>query len=167
MRHLGSIILSLFLAPAIYVLVGVGTVFWTKSGDQISGVDYQKLGIAAGALVAAGALYAVLLLVRLSPLGPALAGLLLAGVAAWAKLATETFTDWMPRSILDQNFAGHVPAGPVAVVLGVGLIATLCSPRGWRKSAKPVDDDLLGGGDISSEDTLVYGSPGVYQPLDS
>jgi hypothetical protein len=132
MRHLGSIALSFLLCAAIYVLTGIGSVKWTEA-VAFAPVKYLPLGVALAALIATGLLYSVLLLTRLSPMGPALAGLSLFGVFMWATVASESFTSTVPRGVAGVDPAGWAGAGPIAAVLAVPLIATIVSPRRWRR----------------------------------
>ncbi|MGE5830390.1 MAG: hypothetical protein ACM30G_18790 [Micromonosporaceae bacterium] len=130
MRHLRSILLTLVLTPVIYISVGYGLV-------RAAGVGHLDLGAglaAVTALVLAGALYAVLVLVRLSPAGLVLGGLALLGAGLWAFFGTGSFLGTMPSSVLGQGGV-MLAAAPVAAVLGVPLLATVGSPRRWRESA--------------------------------
>jgi hypothetical protein len=139
MRHLGSIVLSLFLTALVYVLTGVGLANWAlalSSGGTSE--DYVKLGMALAALGVAGVLYGVLTLTRLSPLGPVLSGLALFGLAMWAALAFNSYTDTMPSRILGVDGTDFAAAGSgAAALLAVPLIATVLSPRRWRRWANP------------------------------
>ncbi|GEM_PF-5755696 len=134
MRHLVSIILSLLIAPAVYLLTGLGQLYWTGAGTG-SGIDYTQAGYALAALVGAGALYSILTHTRLSPLGPLLGAVLLLGVAGWAIRFPATFGKYMPNSIIGIQGWGHAAAGPIAVLLAVPLIATIVNPRRWRTVA--------------------------------
>src|SRR5947209_18537814 len=97
MRHLGSIILALILAPVSYVLLALGE---AKFGVGLVGFAVRSSSAALGTLVVAmlvllvaGLLYALLLLLRLSPVGLVLAGLLLLGAQLWATFDLHGFTD--------------------------------------------------------------------------
>jgi hypothetical protein len=134
MRHLGSIVLSLLLAPIVYVLTGVGMV---KSLEAVSAdstrTRYSALAVALVAIAVAGLLYSVLTLVRLSPLGPVLAGLALFTVTVWAVVSTSSFQNAVPHSVFGVRGAVTVPAAGVAALLAVPLLATIVSPRRWRR----------------------------------
>lgn len=130
MRHLRSILLTLVLTPVIYVGTGYGLV-------RAAGIGHLDLGAglaAFTALAVAGALYAVLVLVRLSPAGLVIGGLTLLGAGLWAFFGTGSFLDAMPSSLLGQRGV-MLAAAPVATVLGLPLLATVGSPRRWRESA--------------------------------
>ena len=136
MRHLGSIVLSMLLVPIVYVLTGIGLVDWSVA-ESGSSLDYPRLAVALVTLLGAGLAYAVLVLARLSPLGLILAGLALFGVSMWETLANDSFQHTMPRSILGVDQAGWATAGPVSALLALPLIATVISPRRWRRWANP------------------------------
>lgn len=135
MRHLGSVFLSLLLVPVSYVSLGVGMSYWQQ--HLVTGEEYtDKLTVALVAFAVAGLAYSVLVLARLSPLGLVLGGLALAGVSGWALLATDVFEETVPRDIAGVNGAGWA-ASPLTLVLAVPLLATIASPRRWRRWANP------------------------------
>ena len=132
MRHLGSLVLSLVLAPLIWVLTGMGLAdFGTHlaSGDSL-GTD-GILGLAE--LIGAGVLLAVLVLSRLSPLGVGLAGLIFIGMTLWAAVDASSLIDAMPDSVLGRDGALTVPAGGPGLLMGVPLVLSVLVPRRWRK----------------------------------
>src|SRR5437763_1878158 len=135
MRHLGSILLSLVLAAGVYVLVGIGSV---RLGVAlaITGHDYTNEAIGAAALLAAGALYAAMVLPRLSPLGPLLAALAFLGVEVYALVAREQFAQQFDKSLLGAHGALAAPVlFGVPLLLAVPLLATMLSPQRWRGTA--------------------------------
>src|SRR5438552_4328387 len=137
MRHLGSIVLSLVIAPVVYLLGGIGLVKMASSMTESGASKYGSLAVALAALLVAGLLYTVLVLARLSPLGPVLAGIALFSVTMWAVVNTDSFAKAMPRSVLGVSGALLAPAGGLAALLAVPLIAMIASPRRWRKFANP------------------------------
>lgn len=141
MRHLGSLVLSLILGALAYVLAGIGIVKYLDAqrdllDDELSG--YLPLTLAIGALVAAGCAYSLMILTRLSPLGPVLVSLALFGVAMWSMFDARGFGDTMPDELLGVDGALTAPAGPVALLLSVPLLLTLFSARRWRRYAYPM-----------------------------
>jgi hypothetical protein len=147
MRHLGSILLSLVLAPIIWLAAGVGL---SKISEGFTtDPDYLAAFVGVLALGLAGLLYSVLMLARLSPLGPILAGLLYFGVSMWALANPESLANVLPQDILGVDGAGTAPAGGVAVLLAVPLLATVASPRRWRRYDRA---------DAATHPTM-YGSP--------
>jgi hypothetical protein len=132
MRHLGSLVLSLVLAPLIWVLAGMGLVDFgahLASGDSL-GTD-GLLGLAE--LIGAGVLLAVLLLSRLSPLGVGLAGLIFIGLSLWAAVDASSLIDAMPESVLGRDGALTIPAGGTGLLIGIPLVLSVLVPRRWRK----------------------------------
>src|SRR5712664_2078250 len=118
MRHLLSLVLGLVLAPLIYIAAGF-------SAYQLGSVDIEK-GVALGtallglaSAVAAGGLYSVLVMARLSPFGPVVAGLLYLGVSIWVGLAPSNFFHTLPDSFFGNGFVLILPAGWGTAVLAV------------------------------------------------
>ena len=132
MRHLLSIVLSLVLAPVIYGGVGYAAVKFAASGPSEPTTSQVLLGLLG--VVVAGGLYAPLMLARISPVGPALAGLAFLGVTLWALFDRDGFVDLMPASMLGARGALWVPAGAVSGMLAVPLLLTMASPRRWRRT---------------------------------
>jgi hypothetical protein len=132
MRHLWSLVLSLALTPLIYISAGLSAV---KFGDA------RGLGMTAGlgllAAFVAGALYAVLVMSRLSPVGPIVAGLIYLGVTFWAVLDRSGFESVIPADILGQKGLLHVPVGMGTALLAAPLLLTVFSPRRWRSTEAP------------------------------
>jgi hypothetical protein len=133
MRHLGSLVLSLIAGALVYVLLGVTFVKWVEALGESGGSKYGAFAIAVAAAIVAGALYALLVLARLSPLGLVLLGLLYYVVALWAFFGQSGFADLMPDDILGVKNAGIAAAGPDLLLLGTPLLATIVSPRRWRR----------------------------------
>jgi hypothetical protein len=137
MRHLGSIALSLLLGPIVYAFVGVGLVNVTGAPADWYKTDPAPVLTGLAAYGVAGLLYAVLMMTRISPLGPVLAGLGYAGLTAWALFDGESMTDALSYRIGDSDEVLTRPAYGVALLLAVPLLATIVSPRRWRRSANP------------------------------
>jgi hypothetical protein len=133
MRHLGSLVLSLIAGALIYVLLGVTFAKWGEALAESGGSKYGDFAISIGAALVAGGLYAILVLARLSPLGLVLLGLLYYVVAFWAFLGQSSFSDIMPHSIAGVENAGLIAAGPDLILVGTPLLATVFSPRRWRR----------------------------------
>src|SRR5438874_2721190 len=134
MRHLGSILLSLVLAAGVYVLVGIGSV---RLGVAlaITGHDYTNEAIGAAALLAAGALYAAMVLPRLSPLGPLLAALAFLGVEVYALVARgRTVRGGTVRGGAGRGATRRLPAVPAA---GGGLVLAAAVQRVPATAAVP------------------------------
>lgn len=125
MRHLVSVVLGPVLGVVAYVLFGFG-VGRTSIEDGWTGDN--ALGVLA--LVGAGAAYAVLVVPRLSPLGPALVGVAYLLLGLWLVSDVSSFVDTMPSNILEIDNAGF-GAGTILVALAIPLLATLLSPNRW------------------------------------
>ncbi|GIF98441.1 hypothetical protein [Catellatospora citrea] len=141
MRHIGSFLLALVFAPAIFLLTGTGLsafqTMWLSGGAPSAVVD---TAVAAGALLLASALYAILTMVRLSPVGPFLAGLGMFGMSAWAAGSPESYADTF--ALLDVHMGGAVGQSGLGLVLALPLLATVVSPRRWRKHERLADETV-------------------------
>jgi hypothetical protein len=141
MRHLGSIVLSIVLAPIIYLLVGVGEIKFATNGATVAAgqsTDWTAIGIGVGALIVAGALYAVLAMTRISPLGPVIAAILYIAASAWAVENLANLVKLIGSSTLGVSGAQEAPLSGVALFMAIPLLATIVSPRRWRGKDKPM-----------------------------
>nr|MDT0657860.1 hypothetical protein [Micromonospora sp. DSM 115978] len=132
MRHLGSLLLSALLAPVIWLLTGYGLNEYLQNRAR-SGELRWELALAAGALLVAGAGYALLLLPRLSPVGPVLAGLAFLAMVGWSAFDPAGLYRVGPDEILGITNPLPYPAEGYAALLAVPLLATIFSPRRWRR----------------------------------
>jgi hypothetical protein len=142
MRHLLSLVLGLVLAPLIYIAAGYSAIKLDEShtGGQLHLVP-AVFGIVA-ALVAGG-LFALLVMARLSPVGPVLAGLLYLGITLWAEFSPSSFLDVVPSRVFGVDGLLRVPVGFGVILLAVPLLFTIFSPRRWRRLAQPVPAGYL------------------------
>src|SRR3954470_5267926 len=168
MRHLGSIVVSLLLGPIVYVLTGVGLVrLAAASGDWYS-TDPQPVAIGLGALVGAGVLYAILVLVRLSPLGPVLVGLGYLGLTAWGLLRPDSLTGLIPAHYVGSAGVTGGPTFGVSLLLAVPLLATIRRPRRWRRrpdAVGPSTEDTAAGDPTSAGPSYPnYPGAPIYTP---
>ena len=136
MRHLLSVLLSLVLAPLVYVASGYSAAQFGEANAN-GQIDITPAALALTAAVAAGGLYALLVMARLSPVGPALAGLLYLGVTLWALLSRASFEDTVPADLLGAEGALHAPVGAGTTLLSIPLLLTVVSSRRWRRTAEP------------------------------
>lgn len=139
MRHLGSLLLALVLAPATWVLTGVGVSKFAEGRAESAELG-MDLSIGLAAMLGAGLCYAVLLLPRLSPLGPVLAGLAFLGMVGWRVLDLPGFTRYVPEDVVNVDSALRLPAEGYAALLAVPLLALLFSARRWRRHEYPPAD---------------------------
>jgi hypothetical protein len=167
MRHLISLVLGVILAPLIYVMAGMAD---SKLSDYV--VDHNKVGtvgltVGLAYAVGAGALYAVLVLPRLSPVGPVLAGLVLLAAPVW-HILDAGFASRLPSSVLGAHGALQSAANPTLMIAAVGLVCTVFSPRRWRSSAEPAEaDDATVTSTFAtsaSSTSPAYQPSGVYTP---
>jgi hypothetical protein len=132
MRHLWSLLLALVLTPLIYAAAGVSAV-------RLS--DARGFGTAAGiglaAALIAGGLYAVLVMLRLSPVGPVAAGLAYLGVTIWALVDRSGFERALPANLFGEEGALHRPVGMGTALLAGPLLLTVFSTRRWRGTDEP------------------------------
>jgi hypothetical protein len=163
MRHLGSIVLSLILAPAIYLLAGIGLAEALENSTVV-GVHLDRLKVTVGilALVGAGLLYCLLVLTRLSPIGPVLASLLYFTVSIWALFAYHSLGRVLPDPVLGVRGAADLPLNGVSLVLAVPLLLTVVSPRRWRRYAQPPAPSTL-----NYPPPPAPWQPSYQQPLDT
>ncbi|NUT32432.1 MAG: hypothetical protein HOV79_05085, partial [Hamadaea sp.] len=140
MRHLGSLLLAAILAPIVYLLTGLGLSAFGEAAPR--GVEARPMAtvIALATLVVGGGVYAVLVMARLSPVGPALAGFFFLGMPAWPLVGMESYADTLREigarfELLGVPIRGIdlVGSSGLGVLLAVPLIATLASPRRWSR----------------------------------
>jgi hypothetical protein len=157
MRHVLSVVLGIVLAPLIYIAAGVSAVKFTES--RVGGsLELAPTAIALSAALAAGGLYALLVMARLSPVGPVLAGLIYLGATIWALVSPSSFTDTLPGDLFSVEGALYAPVGMGTVILAVPLLVTVFSPRRWRRYAN--GGAAVGGYQASP----VYTTPGSAAP---
>jgi hypothetical protein len=134
-RHLRSILYTLVLAPAVWILCGVGFDHELTGRARDNGGLESLSGVLL--LLLAGAAYAILLFAPISPLGPSLAGLALLAVGAWARLAPESYADVWPAKVASDGFDVSTPGYGLAVLLAVPLLGTALSARRWAGYEPP------------------------------
>jgi hypothetical protein len=132
MRHLWSLLLAVGLTPLIYAAAGVSAVRLADARELGA-----SAGIGLGAGLLAGGLYALLVMVRLSPVGPVVAGLAYLGVTIWALLDRDGFTSVIPANLFNEVGALHRPVGMGTALLAAPLIITVFSAGRWRGTKAP------------------------------
>lgn len=154
MRHLGSLLLALLVAPLALVLTlrGLGS-FLDATGARPP--DPLATATAISALGLAGLLLALLMLPRFSPLGPMLAGAGYLGVGLWGLADLSHLQAQVPPELLVglDDRATAVTAA-VSPLLAVPLLVTLFSARRWRGRERPAGAAPAAG----------YGQPAGYPP---
>jgi hypothetical protein len=132
MRHVWSLLLALVLTPLIYAAAGVSAV---RLSDARGLNVTVGVGLAAG--LAAGCLYALLVMARLSPVGPTVAGLIYLGVTIYALVDRSGFESLIPADLFGEQGALRRPVGAGTALLAAPLILTVFSSRRWRDPAQP------------------------------
>src|SRR4051794_13552829 len=136
LRHIRSILYSLVLAPAAWVLTAVGlTGDLTARGREGFAVE-NFTGLLL--LLLAGAAYGILVLGPFSPAGPLAAGVVYLAISAWALMAPAAYADVWPPSVAKDGFDLSRPGYGLATILAVPLICTALSARRWAKYEPPV-----------------------------
>ncbi|MFI7541755.1 hypothetical protein [Actinoplanes sp. NPDC049599] len=135
MRHLRSVLYSLVLAPAVWILCGVGFDQDLTGRARDNGGIESLSGVLL--LLLAGAAYAILLFSPISPAGPLLAGLAFAGVGAWARIAPDSYAGVWPANVAEDGFDLSTPGYGLAVLLAVPLLCVALSARRWRGYEPP------------------------------
>lgn len=166
MRHLRSILYALVLAPAVWVLCGVGF-----TGDLIgrardtSGSIESLIGVLM--LLLAGAAYAILVFSPISPAGPLLTGLAFLGAGLWALAEPASYAAQWPPSLSREGFDVSLPGYGLAFLLAVPMICTGLSVRRWARYEPPVLPVIgalgrarVAGTPIAVSETTVLPAPG-------
>ncbi len=137
MRHIGSLVLAVLLAPVVLLLVGRGLSWTLVATTSPSGVDELASMFAISAVVLAGGGYALLTLPRFSPLGPVVAGVAYVGFGVWGLLDPVGLIRVLPgRPYVMEDEAVPVTAA-VALLLAMPLLLTMLSVRRWAGEPRP------------------------------
>lgn len=131
MRHLGSVVLTLLVAPLVLLLAGRGLTAFTDAAGG-SRTDPLATAVALAALAAGGLLYAGLTVPPLSPLGPLVGGGLYLTFGAVILLGPADLLDRLPVGGVRLDQAQVTAAAAVAVLLALPLLLTVFSRRRWR-----------------------------------
>ena len=135
MRHLRSILYALVLAPAAWILCGVGFDQDLTGRARDNGGPESVGGLLL--LLLAGAAYAILLFAPISPAGPLLAGLAFLGVGIWARVAPDAYAGVWPADVTKDGFNVSTPGYGLALLLAVPLLSTALSARRWAGYEPP------------------------------
>jgi len=137
LRHVRSILYALVLAPAVWVLCGVGfTPELAGRGRDTGGTVESLTGLLL--LLLAGAAYAILVFAPISPAGPTLAGLTFLGMGLWAFADPASYAAQWPPELSKETFNLSLPGYGLALVLAVPMICTVLSARRWARYEPPV-----------------------------
>jgi hypothetical protein len=143
MRHLGSLLAGVLIAPVAWVLIALGQ---QKSASTISSwvsdSTYHTADLIAPAayLVAAGILLGLVATLRISPLGAVVAGAFYVGVYATLFVNPLSAMKTIPNRLsgLGQAVDPRVPvANGTLALIGVALLIAAFSAKRWRRWPVP------------------------------
>lgn len=137
MRHLGSIVLALIgvvLLPALLVMGFTKVVAAGIYGGQP--LDHNLLAAGLVLLALAGVVYAALMVMRLSPLGLFVAGLLLATGSLIVMDERQRVLSYLPSRLLGQTDVQWLAPAPYVFVLSIPLLLSIFSTWRWRRRGR-------------------------------
>lgn len=135
MRHVRSILYALVLSLAVWILCGVG--FTQDLTGRARDAGSVETASAILLLVLAGAAYAILVFSPISPLGPAVFGLLFLAISLWAVIAPDSYAGVWPAGVTKEGFDLSRPGYALAILLAVPMLCTALSVRRWRGYEPP------------------------------
>jgi hypothetical protein len=138
MRHFGSLVAGLVVAPLAWVLIAAGQprmerIYdrWSTADEIYTGDVLRPLGLVLGA----GLLLGLIVALRLSPVGPLVAGVLYLGVYGYALREPTWVVDTLPRFEINGYPVDTVPPftnGTIALAGAILVVAAL-SRRRWQR----------------------------------
>jgi hypothetical protein len=136
MRHLWSLIAGVVLAPIVWAVAAYGQAVTAQVSANGAPTSFEsKLLIAAAAFVGAGLVFGIIGTLRISPVGPLVAGLAYLASYALAIFVPATANDAFNRvtTVGDYKvqYATAVTSGLIPV-LGAALLMAVFSPGRWR-----------------------------------
>ena len=136
MRHLWSLIAGVVLAPIVWAVAAYGQAVTAQVSANGAPTSFEsKLLIAAAAFVGAGLVFGIIGTLRVSPVGPLVAGLAYLGSYAWAIFSPATANDALNRVTTvgdyEIHYASAVTSGLIPVLGGALLMAVFSAGR-WR-----------------------------------
>lgn len=143
MRHLGSLLAGVVLAPVVWVLVALGQ---AKSSNTLAAwqeqdaYDTKNLIAPAALLAVAGLLLGLVATLRFSPLGPVVAGAVYVLAYAWLFVSPFKLLDAVPDKIdiFGQKIRPEVPlTNGTLLLLGALLLVSVFSAKRWRRWPTP------------------------------
>jgi hypothetical protein len=165
MRHLGTLIAAIVIAPAAWLLIafGQGEAGSSFAKAQTSGAWPAGDFLAPLLLLAgAGILLGLIGTLRFSPLGAVLTGLIYAASFVAVLFAGKAVNDLLNHTITISGRTADLRA-PVAsgasLVLGALLLVSAASVRRWRRWPSPVTEPAAYGAsteESTTEDTKPF-----------
>lgn len=136
MRHLWSLIAGVVLAPIVWAVAAYGQAVTAQVGAKGAPTGFEsKLLIAAAAFVGAGLVFGIIGTLRVSPVGPLIAGLAYLGCYGFAIAAPGTANDAFNRVTTVGDYEVHYATAlttGLIPVLGAALLMAVFSPGRWR-----------------------------------
>lgn len=144
MRHLWSLIAGVVLAPIVWAVAAFGQAVTAQVGANGAPTSFDsKLLIAAAAFVGAGLVFGIIGTLRVSPVGPLIAGLAYLGCYGFAIAAPGTANDAFDRVTKVGDYQVHYASAlttGLIPVLGAALLMAVFSPGRWRSWPKAADE---------------------------
>lgn len=141
MRHLLSLLLGIVMAPVLWVLAGLGGTRYLEAygdADPDDGLTRAAL-LGVALLLATGLVLGLLLASRLSPVGPAVAGLTFLAVGVLFLLERPRVLEAVSELSGANRDALVFPlVTGVSWLLGMALVVPLAFPSRWRGRPAPV-----------------------------
>src|SRR3712207_2246903 len=163
MRHLWSLLAGLVVAPLTWVLLALaqdGSSRTINGWEERAFYDTAQLIAPAGYLTAAGVVLGLLATLRVSPLGPLVAGVLLTTVYGLMFVDPFAVHDALPRNreVFGDPVALNVPLDNGTLgLIGVLLLMATFSVKRWRRW--PAGADAAGAGAGAGASALVAERP--------
>jgi hypothetical protein len=139
MRHLGSLLAGILIAPAAWVLIALGqqkSLATLASWQQSGGFNTADLLLPAAYLLAAGILIGLIATLRISPLGALIAGLFYAGTYVALFFNPVRVRNAVPESLrlLGRTVAPRAPLdNGTLLLIGAALLVAVFSFGRWRR----------------------------------
>lgn len=146
MRHLWSLIAGVVLAPIVWAVAAYGQAVTAQVSAQGAPTSFEsKLLIAAAAFAGAGLVFGIIGTLRVSPVGPLIAGLAYLGCYGFAIASPGTANDAFNRVTTVGDYQVHYATALTSgliPVLGAALLMAAFSPgrwRSWPAAASPAE----------------------------
>jgi hypothetical protein len=164
MRHLGSLAAGLVVTPLAWVLLAYGQGHtYTQWNGNASHIYYWYEPVLF--LAAAGLLVGLLASTRISPVGPAIAGVIYLAIGITA-LAVEKIYKLVPHGFtislggIRREFPLRLPIdNGSAVLIGAALLVALVSVGRWRARPKPGRETTNADGATREAAAITAGEP--------
>lgn len=178
MRHLGSLLAGILIAPVAWILIALGqqkSASTIASWQQSSGFDTADLLLPAAYLLAAGILIGLIATLRISPVGALVTGVFYAGTFIALFVSPIRARNAVPEtlSLLGRKVALRTPLDNGTLLLvGIALLVAVFSVARWRSwpaaapvTAPPAAEAVELGGPVSSPADLPPEPAQTGQPV--